>query len=74
QYGQRWQIETAFSMIKRLLGSALRARYYHSQCREMYLRVITFSLMILWPRLICFLQSRPDPIYRIYPAIRPSFR
>jgi hypothetical protein len=25
QYGQRWQVETAFSMIKRNYGSALRA-------------------------------------------------
>lgn len=51
-YGQRWQIETSFSMIKRLLGSALRARRYHSQCREMYLRLLTFNLMILWSLLL----------------------
>jgi hypothetical protein len=46
-YGQRWQIETVFSMLKRLMGSALRARSYHSQCREIVLRVITLNLMIL---------------------------
>ncbi len=34
KYGQRWQVETVNSMIKRLLGSALRARPYWSQCRE----------------------------------------
>lgn len=51
-YGQRWQIETSFSMIKRLLDSALRARLYHSQCREMYLRILTFNLMILWLQLL----------------------
>jgi hypothetical protein len=33
-YGQRWQIETALSMLKRNLGSALRARKYWAQCRE----------------------------------------
>lgn len=51
QYGQRWQIETAFSMIKRLLGSDLRARLYQSQCREMHLRILTFNLMIFWSQL-----------------------
>jgi len=29
-YGQRWQIETVFSMLKRNMGLALRARNYHS--------------------------------------------
>jgi hypothetical protein len=33
-YGQRWQIETVFSMVKRLPGSALRGRTVHSQRRE----------------------------------------
>ncbi len=47
-YGQRWQIETAFSMLKRNLGSALRARTYWSQCRESMLRVITHNVMILF--------------------------
>lgn len=28
RYGQRWQVETVFSMIKRNLGSALRSRTY----------------------------------------------
>jgi hypothetical protein len=46
-YGQRWQIETVFSMLKRLLGAALRARSHHSQSREIALRVITLNLMIL---------------------------
>ena len=47
KYGQRWQVETANSMIKRLLGSALRARGYWSQCREIILRVITHNVMIV---------------------------
>lgn len=46
-YGQRWQVETVNSMIKRLLGSALRARKYWSRCREMALRAITLNIMIL---------------------------
>ena len=47
KYGQRWQTETVNSMIKRRLGSALRARSYWSQCREVILRVITHNVMIV---------------------------
>src|SRR5262249_34895451 len=36
-YGQRWQAETGFSMIKRRLGSAIAARSYWPQCRELLL-------------------------------------
>jgi hypothetical protein len=47
KYGQRWQTEAVNSMIKRRLGSALRARSYWSQCREIILRVITHNVMIV---------------------------
>jgi hypothetical protein len=47
KYGQRWQVETVNSMLKRRLGSALRARSYHSQCREILLRAITHNVMIV---------------------------
>jgi hypothetical protein len=47
KYGQRWQTETVNSMIKRRLGSALRARTYWSQCREIILRVMTHNVMIV---------------------------
>ena len=47
RYGQRWQIETVNSMLKRLMGSALRARSYYSQCRELCLRALTLNVMIL---------------------------
>jgi Transposase DDE domain len=47
RYSQRWQVETVNSMLKRLLGSALRARRYWSQCREILLRAITLNIMIL---------------------------
>jgi len=46
-YGQRWQVETVFSMIKRNFGSALRARKYWSQCREMMLLVLTHNIAII---------------------------
>ena len=47
KYGQRWQVETVNSMIKRNMGSALRARNYWSQAREINLRVLTHNIMIL---------------------------
>lgn len=47
KYGQRWQVETVNSMIKRNLGSALRARKYRTQGREIILRVLAHNIMIL---------------------------
>ncbi len=61
KYGQRWQVETVNSMIKRLLGSALRARNYWTQCREMTLRAIAINVMVLQRRIKGFLQSNPVP-------------
>lgn len=46
-YGQRWQVETVNSMIKRNLGSSLRARSYWAQCREMMLRLFVHNVMIV---------------------------
>jgi hypothetical protein len=46
-YGQRWQVETVNSMIKRNLGSALRARTARRRSMELLLRVLTHNLMIL---------------------------
>jgi hypothetical protein len=57
-YGQRWQIETVFSMIKRRLGSALTSRRPFSINREVILRTITHNLMIIRRLLCSFQQSR----------------
>lgn len=46
-YGQRWQVESAFSRNKRLFGSALRARTWPMQQWECSLRVLTHNLMLL---------------------------
>ena len=46
-YGQRWQVETVFSMIKRNYGSALRATHYWAQCREMQLLALTHNIAII---------------------------
>lgn len=47
RYAQRWQVETVNSMLKRMLGSALRARSHHARNRELILRSLTLNLMIL---------------------------
>jgi len=47
-YGQRWQVETTFSMIKRRLGSAVNARSYFSQCRALMLKAVTHNILILY--------------------------
>jgi IS5 family transposase len=46
-YGQRWQIETINSIIKRRLGSFLRARTYWSQMREIMLRLFIYNAMVV---------------------------
>lgn len=46
-YGQRWQVESAFSRHKRRLGSALGGRSDASRERECRLRVLTHNLMLL---------------------------
>jgi len=58
-YGQRWQVETVFSMIKRNLTDSLRSKDYWSQIREVFLLAITHNLLIvlfLFQR--AFLQSK----------------
>jgi hypothetical protein len=47
QYGQRWQVETVFSMIKRRLAAVVQARSYWSQCRELMLLAAVYNLLIL---------------------------
>jgi hypothetical protein len=45
-YGQRAQVETVNSMIKRNLGDSLRAHSATARCTEMFLRAITHNVMI----------------------------
>jgi len=45
-YGQRWQVETRYSMHKRKMGSALRGRSDAAHQRECHLRSITLNLML----------------------------
>jgi hypothetical protein len=46
-YGKRWQVETVNSMIKRNLGSALRAKTARGRSMELLLRVVTHNIMII---------------------------
>ena len=46
QYGQRWAVETTFSMIKRNYGSALRARTPARRERELLLMAMTHNLAV----------------------------
>jgi hypothetical protein len=69
RYGQRWQAETAFSMIKRRLNSHVAARQYWSQCRELMLLVVSHNIMILYASR-SFLQSMSGIFVRIYLARR----
>src|SRR5262249_17956261 len=45
--GERWQVESAFSRLKRRLGSALRAARWVNQRKELLLRVIVHNIMLL---------------------------
>jgi len=47
RYGQRWQAETGWSMVKRRLARAVQGYTFWSQCRELLLIAITYNLMLL---------------------------
>ena len=63
KYGQRWQVETQVSMLKRLLRSALTSRRRHSLDREIHLRLLTLNLMILRRTKTLFNGATPDPFF-----------
>ena len=62
RYGQRWQVETVNSMLKRLLDSALRARKRWNQYREIVLRSLALNVMILRRRRV-FYRARQFPFW-----------
>ena len=62
-YGQRWQIECQFSMLKRLLDDNVRSRLSKAIDNEVMLRILTLNLMIvLFCRSTCFEQSNWNPL------------
>lgn len=60
-YGQRWQVETVMSMIKRRLGETLAACTYWSQRRAAWLKVIAHNILILWLQLRVFYRAGQEP-------------
>ena len=47
RYGQRWQAETVFSMIKRCSGEVVDAKNHHRRRRLLHLKALTHNLAIL---------------------------
>ena len=66
-FGQRWQSETVFSMIKRNYTDSLSARSYWSQCRDMILLVLTHNLGIILLVKELFYRAGQTPL--IIPAL-----
>ncbi len=60
-YGQRWQVETVFSMIKRRLGSTLGARSYWRQTRALMLKAITHNVLVLLRTIKVFYRACLTP-------------
>jgi transposase len=46
-YGQRWQIESVISRLKRRLGSALHGRSDAAKERDCHMKILTHDLMVL---------------------------
>lgn len=46
-YGQGWQVETGYWVIKRRLGEVVRATSYHRRRRLLLLKAITLNLILL---------------------------
>ena len=61
RYGQRWQVETVFSMIKRRLGECVNACSDRRQRRAMLLKAIVHNILILL-LIRPFLQSSCVPV------------
>lgn len=75
RYGQRWQVETVVSMIKRRLGSSLSGRTYWSRRRDLMLMVLAHNIMILLPfellqQIKVLYRALPTPL--IVPFDRPA--
>jgi IS5 family transposase len=64
KYGQRWQVETIISMIKRRLGDVIHARSHWAQKREMMLLVLTHNLAILLLIKELFYRAGQTPFLR----------
>jgi hypothetical protein len=70
RFGQRWQIESVFSMIKRRLGPVVLGRSRRTRSAEMMLKVLTHNIMIRVAILLqVFYRARRN--YFLKPSIGP---
>jgi len=60
RYGQRWQVETVVSMIKRRLGAATAGSTYWSRNRDLILKALTHNIMLLY-HVEVFYRARRTP-------------
>lgn len=67
RYGQRWQVETVMSMIKRRLGPATTGRSYWSRRRDLLLMTLTHNIMILWRIKVFYRAGRKSLIGALSP-------
>ena len=73
-YRHRAQAETVFSMMKRNLGAALRARSYWGRNRDLYLRVLTHNIALALAWVFYRADSSPYliPNRSVNPIVRTS--
>jgi hypothetical protein len=67
-YRKRPQVEAVFSMLKRNLGPALRARSHWGRCRDLMLRVITHNVTLAQPRV--FYRAVRSPFEKVICVFR----
>ncbi len=60
RYGQRWQVETVFSMLKRRLGARVNARSDRRQRRALRLKAVVHNILILFDEEL-FYRARMSP-------------
>lgn len=58
-YGQRWQVETVNSVIKRKFGQAVRSHEFWRQRREAAVRALVYNLHVVCALLRTLLQTLP---------------
>ena len=74
RYGQRWQVETVVSMIKRRLGRYTAGRRDAARARDTMLKVLTHNLRLIVPALIKVFYGAnlsPHPVFILFTPLFP---
>ena len=70
RYGQRWQVESVVSMLKRNLGNFVAARSDKARATETMLKVLTHNLMLIAVWLIeLFYRAGRDSLPYYFPEV-----